>query len=721
MKHAHYTRERLVEQPRDDLLARFTLQDATPDLRVSLALSYAQQYESADPLRPHGVDVVEILRVLGADQDTLIAALLIDARLAGVLDADKLRAQFGEAVARIVESVQWLVTFKATTADLAEQPEQAERLRRLLLAMVDDVRAVLVKLAYRLQRLRLLAGQEDPQRGRVARETLDIFAPLANRLGVGQIKWEMEDLSFRILQPDDYRSLAKQLEESRADREGFIQDFKDRLREALKAEGIEAEVLGRPKHIYSIWRKMERKQLPFHELYDLRAVRVIVDRVATCYSVLGVVHGLWQHIPREFDDYIANPKDNGYQSLHTAVIGPQGKVVEIQIRTADMDRFAELGVAAHWRYKEGGREDTALERAIASLRQLLESKDSDAELLDNFRSELFPDRVFVLTPRGTVIDLPRGATPIDFAYTIHTEVGHRCRGAKVNGRIVPLTYELKSGEQVEVLTTRHGGPSRDWLNPNMGYIRTSRARGKARTWFRQQNHDKNLAEGRAILERECHRLGVEEPNLDELAHRFHLHKRDELLVAIGGGEITPAQLMRMLQVPEPKPEPTNIATQPAKRARAHGGDASAIRIRGVGNLLTQIGRCCRPVPGDPVIGFITRGKGVTIHRQDCVNVLRLPEEKRGRLIEVSWGDEQSAYPVDVHIEAFDRQGLLRDITAVLANDRVNVLSANTTTDKRNQQVTMDLTLEIADTAELGTVMDKVGAIPNVTLVRRRTR
>ncbi|MFP4245526.1 MAG: RelA/SpoT family protein, partial [Ectothiorhodospira sp.] len=584
---------------------------------------------------------------------------------------------------------------------------------------VDDVRAVVIKLAYRLQHLRLVAAEPDDLARAIARETLEIFAPLANRLGVAQIKWEMEDLSLRIAQPEEYRRIAGLLEENRTERERYIVNFIDHLKSALHQEGIQAEVRGRPKHIYSIWKKMRRKNLEFHDLYDLRAVRVILDRVSACYAALGVVHGAWPHIPKEFDDYIANPKDNGYQSLHTAVIGPEGKVVEVQIRTHDMDSFAELGVAAHWRYKEGGREDQAMTRAIASLRRLLENQENDRELLDSFRSELFQDRVFVLTPRGDVMDLPKGATPLDFAYAVHTEVGHHCRGAKVNGHIVPLTYELRSGERVEIFTSRTGGPSRDWINPNMGYLRTSRARTKARSWFRQQDREKNLAEGRSVLEREAQRMGVQQPDMDELMRRFKQSGRDDLLVAIGAGDITPAQLAAPMELTAEEALVGRHGRQ--RRPEAPPGDGDrGIRIRGVGNLLTQMARCCRPVPGDPVIGYITRGKGVTIHRRDCVNILRMPANKRQRLVEVSWGDDTRAYPVRIHLEAFDRQGLLRDITQVLANERVNVLSAATRTDPVENSVTMDLTMEITGTDQLSAVMDKIGAVSNVFTVRRAT-
>jgi len=724
MKHTHYHKKHVSDAPLHELEARFAaVAGEGGDEALMEALRTAVASRGDDPLRPTALDVAEILRLLGVDRETLIATLLLEAFMDRRLPEARIREHYGEAVAGLVHSVHWMLTFKEESPPAsATGPEQAERLRRLLLAVVEDVRAVLIKLAYRVQRLRLLAAEPDDQARAYARETLEVFAPLAHRLGIGQLKWEMEDLSFRILEPPEYRRVAKLLEESRTEREAYIREFMERLSQALGEEDVQGQVLGRPKHIYSIWRKMERKQLDFEELYDLRAVRVVVDRVSTCYTVLGVVHSLWPHIPQEFDDYIANPKDNGYQSLHTAVIGPKGKVVEVQIRTREMDDFAELGVAAHWRYKEGGREDQAMGRAIGSLRRLLENREDDESLMDSFHSELFQDRVFVLTPKGDVVDLPKGATPLDFAYTIHTEVGHRCRGAKVDGRIVPLTHVLRSGQRVEVLTTRQGGPSRDWINPSMGYLRTSRARAKARSWFKLQDHDRNLHEGRAILDRECQRMGVSNPDMEALARRYHHQNREDFLVAVGAGDITPAQLASSLQ-PVVAPTAESLVSSKRRKRAAPLSDAnhSEIHISGVGNLLTQIARCCRPVPGDPIIGFITRGKGVSIHRRDCVNILRIPAEKKLRLVEVSWGAAPRAYPVDVRIEAFDRQGLLRDITGVLANDKINVLSANTRTDRDDQTVIMELTMEVEGSAQLSALMDKVGALPNVTSVRRLTK
>jgi GTP pyrophosphokinase len=681
------------------------------------ALDHALSVEDDDASRPRSTDVAEILHALGVDPVTLSAALLSDPRLRDRLNPEEVEAEFGATIAALVKNVNWLNTFKECVQEVEQAPEQAERLRRMLLAMVDDVRAVLIKLAYRVERLHVLPRQSYETRRCIARETLEIYAPLANRLGVGQLKWELEDLAFRYLEPQTYRQIAKSLEENRLDREAYVRDFMATLSKSLEGEGVRAEVSGRPKHIFSIWRKMQRKQLPLDQLYDLRAVRVVVDKVGDCYAALGVVHGLWPHVSQEFDDYIAHPKENGYQSLHTAVVGPGGRTVEVQIRTHEMHAFAELGVAAHWRYKEGGRYDQSMEKAIGSLRRLLDHQEDDEELLEDFRSELFADRVFVLTPKGQIMDLPRGATPLDFAYAVHTAVGHRCRGAKVNGRIVPLVYALQNGEQVEVLTAKEGAPSRDWMNPSMGFLKTSSARGKVRHWFRQRDQEGNLADGRAILEREIKRLGVSNPDLQELAKHFGMPRPDDLLVAVGRGDLTPTQLDGALRVPEIPAEEAVPISKP-RRSVKPSGEADEISVQGVGNLLTQFARCCRPVPGDPIVGFITRGKGITIHRQDCVNVLKMPVDQRGRLLEVGWGDEASAYAVDLHIEAFDRQGLLRDITQVMANEKVNVISANTRTDKNDQAVVMDLTVEISGTAQLGTVLHKILQIPNVLEARR---
>jgi GTP pyrophosphokinase len=588
----------------------------------------------------------------------------------------------------------------------------------MLLATVDDVRAVLVKLAYRVQRLRGLPQEAPEMRRCIARETVDIYTPLANRLGVAQLKWEMEDLSFRHLEPASYKDLAKSMDVNRAEREAYIDNFVVQVSSQLQEAGIEAKIYGRPKHLFSIWRKMKRKQVQLDELADLLAVRVVVENVPQCYLVLGVVHSLWKHLPQEFDDYIANPKENGYQSLHTAVIGPDGRVVEVQIRTREMHEFAEHGVAAHWRYKEGSKQDQAMENMINALRRLLENReDNDESLLDDLNAELFSDRVFVLTPKGRVLDLPKGATPLDFAYAIHTDVGHRSRGARVDGHIVPLNYQLNSGERVEILTAREPHPSRDWMDSRLGYLASTRARAKVRRWFKLQDYDLNVRDGREIFERELNHLRLDHVDLDELAHHFNLSSGEALLAAVGCGDVTSGQLVGALKVPSLPDQGLHLGRRykEGEKEAAHTDD---ITIQGVGNLMTNIANCCKPVPGEAIIGYITQGKGVTIHRQDCPNILSMPEKRKRRLVEIRWGGAPHRSRVMIHIEAFDRQGLLKDITQVLTNARVNVMGANTRTDPDDQSVHMDLDLEVQDTGQLSLVLDRIYALPNIFEARR---
>ncbi len=680
------------------------------------ALELALSVVNVEPTVPHSVDVALVLQDLGVDNKTLIAALLSDPRLRESWPEERIRTTFSEEIARLVESVHWLNTFKEGDQEQIQTAQQAECLRRMLLAVVKDIRAILVKLAYRVEHLRSLPKQRYTTRRCIARETLDIYAPLANRLGIAQLKWKLEDLAFRYVDPQAYKKLAMALEESRTVRESYIESFIFTLSRSLQKESIDAEIYGRPKHIYSIWRKMQKKDCSFEELYDLRAVRIVVDKVADCYAVLGAVHTLWHHVPHQFDDYIANPKENGYQSLHSAVIGPENKVVEIQIRTRAMHELAERGVAAHWLYKEGGDQDAMLQRSIASLRGLLEADYSDAELLNDFSHELFQDRVFVLTPTGEIKDLPRGVTPLDFAYSVHTEVGHRCRGAKVNGRIVTLNYVLNTGDQVEILTAKQGQPSRDWVNPHLGYLYTSRARAKVRHWFKQLDRDKHIQEGRVILERELRRLGVASTDLETLPAHFNFHSLDELMAALGRGEISPGQIAGVFQVQDFSVP--ILPTVEKRQAPKPAVPSDSITIRGVGKLLTQIANCCKPVPGVPIIGYITRGQGVSIHCKDCPNVLYLSESRRERLIEVEWGRGKELYPVDVRVEAYDRQGLLRDIAAVLSSEKVNLLRADTQTDQGDQSVKMDIVLEIEDAKQLSRLLAKLVQVPNVVEARR---
>ena len=686
----------------------------------------SQKRASGEPYLTHAMAVADIVLGLRLDHESIAAAILHDVVEDSDITLEQIAERCGDSVARLVDGVTKMNSIGEYQVGQQGKKEnlKAESLRKLLLAMAVDVRVVLIKLSDRLHNMRTLKYLEEEKQRRIARETMDIYAPLANRLGIWQIKWELEDLSFRYLDPTTYKQIARFLDERRVDRQGYIDKVIGILQQELDKAGVIADIKGRPKHLYSIWKKMKRKGLSFHDLFDVRAVRVLVDSVSDCYHVLGTVHGRWPHVPKEFDDYIATPKENNYQSIHTAVVGPGGKTLEVQIRTWEMDKHAELGVAAHWRYKEGGgRHNKGFEQKIAWLRQLLEWKEEEAnagDFIDRFKSEVFQDRVYVLTPNGEVFDLPQGATPLDFAYYVHTEVGNRCRGAKVNGRIVTLTYELKSGEQVEILTTRQGGPSRDWLNPHLGYLRTSRARSKARGWFKQQDQQRNLSDGRITLERELHRLGMSEIGLDRLHDILHQNSVDEMLIAIGRGDITTAQIagaVHKLTTPAVQDKEEALLS----RQRAPSGADGDIQIRGVGNLLTNLARCCRPAPGDPIIGFITQGRGVSIHRSDCRNILNLPEDKRVRLIEVSWGSrgEGSTYPVEVEIEAMDRQGLLIDIYSVLANEKVNILATQTLSDPKLHTARMDLTLEIRDIDQLSRILGRISQLPNVLEVRRK--
>lgn len=665
-----------------------------------------------DDFLPSSLDVALLLNELGSDETTLIVALLSVTRLFRTSDAAECESIFGKKIMSMVANVCQLHVFHSH--ELNESPDQAERLRRMLLSMVEDVRVVLIKLAFRVQRLRQLGNAPDEQRVEIARESLDIFAPIANRLGIGQLKWELEDLSFRYLEGDTYRRIANYLDEDRGERESYIKQVVSTLKQATTESDVEAEIYGRPKHIYSIWKKMTSKQRDFNELFDVLAVRIVVDTVADCYVVLGLVHGLWRHIEKEFDDYIANPKENGYQSLHTAVRGPESKPVEIQIRTKSMDEFAEHGVAAHWRYKEGKNADASLQASINSLRKLLDTDQSkDDELLDNFRAEMFHDRVFVLTPEGRVIDLVQGATPIDFAYAVHTEVGHRCRGAKVNGHIVQLTYELKNGEQIEILTTKEAKPIRDWLIPHLGYTKSSRARNRIRSWFRKQDRKQNMVDGKAMYEHEIKRQAMR-PDIDLLVKNFKQESADDFYVSLGRGDISIAQLMAALHEHNQVEKGNEIPAIPRPRASRKKKAPSAVNVLGVGNLLTSMANCCRPLPGDEITGFITQGKGVSIHRKDCSNIINLDERDCSRLIEVEWGNaDVETYVVSLVILANDRHGLLSDVTTTLANEKVNVIAVNTLSDKKKQTARMVVTIEINDLQQLTRIMDKIDQLPNV--------
>jgi len=668
---------------------------------------------------PNSLDVALLLSELGSDETTLIVALLSSNTLMHSADEKEIERIFGHEIMQLVNSVMQLHAFHGERDE--SSPEQVERLRRMLLSMVDDIRAVLIKLAFRVQRLRQLKLSPLKEQKEIAQESLDIFAPIANRLGIGQLKWELEDLAFRYLEPDTYKRIAKSLDGKIEEREQFIADVVEKIKQIASKEGITAEIYGRPKHIYSIWKKMTAKRRSFEELFDVRAVRVVVDNIAECYVVLGLVHAQWRHIHHEFDDYIANPKENGYQSLHTAVYGPHGKPVEIQIRTRQMHEFAEFGVAAHWRYKEANGSKSNVQSGVDSLRKLLDTSQSvdDEELMENFRSEMFHDRVYVLTPEGRVIDLPEGGTPLDFAYAVHTEIGHRCRGAKVNGRIVQLTYQLKNGERVEILTTKEAAPRRDWLISHLGYIKTSRARNRIRSWFRKQDKEKNYSEGKALCDREFKRHGLK-PDISKVVEHFKLKSADELYVHLGQGDISVAQLSAMLyEFDERQKEKDSIPLRAIPRPKLNKKPSGSINVLGVGNLLTSIANCCMPVPHDDIVGFITKDRGVSVHRTDCNNILHLKEKDQARLIEVEWGDtETQSYPVNILIQAIDRHGLLSDITSTLSDDKVNVVAVNTISDKKEQTARMAVTIEIRDLQQLTRIMDKISQLRNVLEVTR---
>lgn len=667
-------------------------------------------------LQPLGLDVAEILRHLDADQTTLIAALLCDERLEARMSLDEIGSIYGKTVRGLCENIRNLQHFHdctETTDPNVSEEEQGEQLRRMMLAMVSDLRAIVIKLAWNLQYLRLLSRHDVSDLHRcVARQTMSLFAPWANRLGISQIKWELEDLAFRFLQPDAYKTIAKSLSGKRIEREQFIVDFIQRVQALLAEHHIKAEVYGRPKHIYSIWKKLQRKQVEIDNLYDLRAVRIIVEEKHLCYEVLGLVQETWRSIPEEFDDYIANPKPNGYQSIHTVVIGPQGKPVEVQIRTRQMHQRAEQGVASHWRYKEGGKLDPALERVIAAVRRMLDANASDTELLDDFRTEMFSDRVFVRTPKGRIIDMPKGSTPVDFAYYVHTSVGHRCRGAKVSGNIVPLNTELKNGEQVEILTGKEERPRQDWLNPELGYVKSASARQKIRQWFSQQNHEQNFRDGEKVLEKERHLLNLKRLDYSKLAAHFNRPNEREMVIAVGRGDITPAQIRGFLlrsHAPEIK----------LRRFKQSTGAGGGIEVRGVSKLFTQMASCCRPVFGDPIVGYLSQGRGVIVHRADCPDLANLRKEREERIIEVAWGMNAAAYEVDITVSTFNKSGVLSDIATLLAREQINIRSLHTRDTNDPCFAMMDFTLEIRDVAQLGDVLEKLLQLPSVIDAQRR--
>ncbi|TAA47356.1 GTP diphosphokinase [Corallincola spongiicola] len=719
-----------LNQSIDDWLIGLGL---TKDTREGVKQAYAlcqrlvAEHEQGESLLLSSREMIAILATMGMDLTAYRVAMLYPLVQEGIVSREQADEFYGKKVSQLLDNVERMEAIRSLQIVSSSQPtlQQVDNLRHMLLAMVEDVRAVVIKLAERICYLHSVKNADEETRVMAARETSDIYAPLANRLGIGQLKWELEDFAFRYQHPQTYKQIAKMLDERRLDREEYIAKFLQSLEKALKQEGINAEVQGRPKHIYSIWKKMQRKELAFDELFDVRAVRVVVDRLQDCYAALGVVHTLFHHLPSEFDDYVANPKSNGYQSIHTVVLGPQGKTVEIQIRTEQMHQDSELGVAAHWKYKEGGGSaKSGYEERIAWLRKILAWQDDVAEsgnLVEELRNQVFEDRVYVFTPKGDVVDLPTGSTPLDFAYYIHSLVGHRCIGAKIGGKIVPFTYMLQTGDQVEVITAKEPNPSRDWLNPNLGYLKSSRARAKVQHWFKQQDRDKNIAAGREMLDTELSRVGLKLADLSEAVDRFNVTNVDDLLAAVGGGDVKLNQVVNHLQSKLQKPsdeeadelvlkKTANVTRKPPK---------DVLLVEGVGNLMTHMARCCQPVPGDPIMGYITQGRGISIHRQDCDQLADLLEAQPERGMETAWGENYAAgYSLTIRLLATDRSGLLRDITTILANDKINVLGVKSRSDVNQQTAIIDMELEIYNKDSLSRVLTRLGQLPDVMEAKR---
>jgi len=654
--------------------------------------------------------VARLLLVQGADPETIAAALVSQAIPERELDLEAVEAAFGAELAGLLHGLARagrIESLNATGTDL-------EQLRKMLLAIAEDVRVVLIKLAERVVYLRSLTRADEQVRRAAGIQTLELFAPLANRLGVSELKWELEDFAFRYTEPELYRKIAQLLDEKRSEREAYIQRVIELLHRELDAMSVPATIQGRPKHIYSIWRKMRGKNVAFEGLYDIRAVRVIVRNVRECYTVLGVVHDLWTPIEGEFDDYIANPKTNEYRSLHTAVIGPEGRTLEVQIRTEEMHQHSEHGVAAHWRYKEGGRADRAFDAKIAWLRQVLDWK---REVLgggaDKARRGLFEDTIYVLTPQGRVVDLPAGSTPVDFAYHVHTDLGHRCRGAKVDGQMVPLNYKLQNAQRVEIMAAKQGGPSRDWLSPREGYLASPRAIAKVRQWFRHEDFEKDVATGRSALDRELHRIGAVSESHERIAAACGFPKLDEFLAALGRGEVSSRQIEVAVRGEAPAQPPPPPLLTPA-RSKASSG----VLVLGVNNIATLIAKCCKPLPPDPIVGFVTRTRGVMVHRQDCPNVTGLADAQRERLMPADWGKtgDEAPFSADLEVVAVDRQGLLRDVTDAIARERINVTAVNTLS--RGAIAFMRFTVQVGSADAIARVLRQVKDVPGVDTARR---
>jgi len=709
----------------DHLPKNFTPEHIDQILRAYVVASDAhspQTRKTGEPYILHPLAVTKILCELYMDPDTIAAGLLHDVVEDSSYPLAYLQAYFNPDIASLVDGVTKLNRIKDlsnmrhTVAD-----EKAESLRKMFMAMVEDVRVVLIKLADRLHNMRTLQGQPDHARRRIARETLEIFAPLANRLGIWQIKWELEDLSFRYLEPSTYRELSKAMAQKRTERMQWVDEVQRILNSALAENGIKAEISGRPKHIYSIYRKMQRKEVPFEQIYDVHGFRIVVGSIGDCYAALGVVHSLWRPIHGEFDDYIANPKDNHYRSLHTAVYGLHGKPMEVQIRTQEMHQISEYGIAAHWRYKEQSKPNEEMDSKIAWIRQLMEWRQevTDAqEFVSGMKTDVFQDRVYVFTPKGDVVDLPREATPIDLAYYIHTELGHRCRGAKINGKLVTLDTHLNNGDQVEIITAKRGGPSRDWINPNLGYVATQRARSKIRTWFRRQAREQNVIQGKQLLEKELKRLSVTLP-FELVAKLCSYDDLDDFLAAIGYGDVHSQHIAQRILDYERSQQSAQDDEESILR-KLLGREKSVTSINGVSvagldGVLARPAGCCDPVPGDTIVGYVTLGRGVSIHKINCPNITaQIRRKDNARLIEVQWGTESAdTFPVSIQVRAYDRSGLLRDVTGLVADEKINMRSAEAITGMKNNMATINATLEISNVSQLTRILARIERLPNV--------
>lgn len=675
------------------------------------------------------LEMVEILAGLNMDKDSLCAAMLVPLIEQQKITIEYIDERFEPAIFTLVKGVAQMDAIRSLQQPSGTQfaSGQIDNLRKMLLSMVEDVRAVVIKLAERVCNLRDVKNSDEETRVLAAKETESIYAPLANRLGIGQLKWELEDISFRYLHPNTYQRIAKLLDEKRLDREQYMIDFVNNIQDQLDALNIKGTVYGRPKHIYSIWKKMQQKSLDFEQLFDVRAIRIVVDKLQDCYGALGVVHTSWKHLPSEFDDYVATPKVNGYQSIHTVVLGPEGKSVEVQIRTQQMHDDAELGVAAHWRYKEGNASGKTggFDEKINWLRKLLqwqEDVSSSDELVDELRNEVFEDRIYVFTPNGDVIDMPNGSTPLDFAYYIHSNVGHCCIGAKVSGRIVPFTYKLKTGEQLEILTSKTPNPSRDWVNPSLGYIFTARARSKVQAFFKSLDKDKNTQAGKEILDAELIRHDLAHIDFQPILKRFNVHNVPDLQAAIGSGHVKVLQVINQLQFhadklkPVADIDPKMVIRQQTDKQQT---DNNGITVSGVGNLLTHMAKCCQPVPGDSIKGFITQGRGISVHRDNCEQLQHALKQSPERLVDVQWGDKnQQNYQVDIQITATDRQGLLRDVTTIIANEKVNVLDMSSRLDHKHRLNIMQFKLELANNEVISRLVTKIDQLDDVLNVKR---